>query len=334
MNSDIKTKTFERGGESEAAPVQPGQIALANASRFNEAYLSQPLSAYAVGWSDDGSLLGDLDFVAPPVLVPRRFEYRKADNSEEFLDEREDIRAIGAEFRRVEPTGEIVLGKTYNKGLTLRVDLDQVSGIESWRQMAVARLLRRLLRSELRRAISFLYNAASSTSAVWSGAAAEDPDSDLLNALESAADDSGLKPNRILFGDSAWAARSHSHRAQSTAGGFASATLSPEALAALLGVEQVRRCSQRRQGPGAGKVGFAENLVLLFSAYAHQSVEDPSNIKRFVTPCEDGSLYRVYEQALTSKITDITVEHYSNIVITSSPGIAALAISTQSEEGD
>ncbi len=329
MNSDIKKKTFDVSGETSAI-LQPGQIALANDSRFNEAYLSQPLTAYAVGWSDEGSLMGDLDFVAPPVLVPRRFEYRKADNNEEFLEESEDIRAIGAEFRRVEPSGEIILGKTYNKGLTLRVDLDQVSGIANWRQVAVARLLRRLFRAELRRAIALLYDASSNTPVIWSGAAGEDPDSDLISALQSAADSSGLKPNRVLFGDSAWAARSLSHRAQSTAGGFASATLSPEALAGLVGVEQVRRCTQRRQS-GAVKVGFAENLVLLFSAYAHQSVEDPSNIKRFVTPCEDGSLYRVYEQALTGKITDITVEHYSNIVITSSVGVGALVVSTEAE---
>ena len=110
MNSEIKKKPFDMSGETSAL-LQPGQIALANDSRFNEAYLSQPLTAYAVGWSDEGSLMGDLDFVAPPVLVPRRFEYRKADNNEEFLEEREDIRAIGAEFRRVEPSGEIILAR-------------------------------------------------------------------------------------------------------------------------------------------------------------------------------------------------------------------------------
>ena len=147
--------------------LQPGQITLANTSRFDEAYLSEPLTAYAVGWSDDGVLQADLDFVAPSVLVPRRFEYRKADNNDEFLEEKEDIRAIGADFRRVEPSGEIVLNKTYNKGLTMRVDLDQVSGILNWRQLTVAKLLRRLLRAELKRAITLLYDSATVTSVTW-----------------------------------------------------------------------------------------------------------------------------------------------------------------------
>ena len=308
--------------------LQPGQITLANTSRFDEAYLSEPLTAYAVGWSDDGVLQADLDFVAPSVLVPRRFEYRKADNNDEFLEEKEDIRAIGADFRRVEPSGEIVLNKTYNKGLTMRVDLDQVSGILNWRQLTVAKLLRRLLRAELKRAITLLYDSATVTSVTWSGASGEDPDMDLITALLGAANSSGVKPNRVFFGDSSWAARCLSLRAQSTAGGFASATMTPQMLAGLVGVDEIRVCTQRRQSTASTKAGFAENQVLLFSADSHLSTEDPSNIKRFVTPCQDGSLYRVYEQAVTSKITDITVEHYSNIVITSSPGIAVLAVST------
>ena len=324
--SGVRSGATSRLHRTTSEPLRPGQIAMANDSRFNETFLSEPLTAYALGWGENETLLADLDFAAPQVLVPRRFEYRKALNSEEFANEKEDIRAIGAEFRRVEPDGEIGLGKTLNKGLTLRIDLDQAEALPNWRQMAVARLLRRLLRAELNRAINLLYSSSVSETVSWQGASGEDPDADLLRVIQKSANQSGIHPNRILFGDSAWAARSLSHRAQSTAGGFASATLSPESLAPLLGMEGIHVCRGRYQSSGNNKSGFAENLILLYTAQTNQSPEDPSNIKRFVTPCPDGNLFRVYEQQITGKITDITVEHYSDIVITSSPGICSLVI--------
>ena len=91
-------------------------------------------------------------------------------------------------------------------------------------------------------------------------------------------------------------------------------------------MEGIHVCRGRYQSSGNNKSGFAENLILLYTAQTNQSPEDPSNIKRFVTPCPDGNLFRVYEQQITGKITDITVEHYSDIVITSSPGICSLVI--------
>ena len=56
-------------------------------------------------------------------------------------------------------------------------------------------------------------------------------------------------------------------------------------------------------------------------------MDDPSNTKRFWTPVEGGGKYRVYEQPISSKLTDLTVEHYSNVVVTSSAGLRTLTIS-------
>src|SRR5687768_2494222 len=85
--------------EMPANPVE-GQIYAANATLFNQTYLSQPLTAYAVGWRDNDQLVDLLNFIAPPVPTPRRFSFKKAVNAEAFLTESDDIRAINADFKR------------------------------------------------------------------------------------------------------------------------------------------------------------------------------------------------------------------------------------------
>ena len=45
--------------------LTPGQVALANESRFNAAFYSEPLTAYAVGWRDPNQLEETLDFLFP-----------------------------------------------------------------------------------------------------------------------------------------------------------------------------------------------------------------------------------------------------------------------------
>ena len=77
----------------------PGQLYLANEARFNSAFFSEPLTAYATGWKDPNNLEALLDFVAPPVQVGRRFEFKRADNAEAFYSDTDDLRAPGGEFK-------------------------------------------------------------------------------------------------------------------------------------------------------------------------------------------------------------------------------------------
>src|SRR5262249_53003161 len=134
----------------------PGRIFLPNESRFNSAFYSEPLTTYATGWRDPNNIEALLDFVAPPVQVGRRFEYKKADNAEAFLSETDDARSIGSDFKRVEYHSSSINEKTTNRGLTMRVDLDVAGEIPNWREIYTARLLQRILRNELRRAINTL----------------------------------------------------------------------------------------------------------------------------------------------------------------------------------
>ena len=83
------------------ADLAPGQVGLANASRFTEAFFSEPLTTFAVGFKDPADVMAELDFLAPRVPVSRRFEYAADVNAEEFYSESDDVRSIGSDFKKV-----------------------------------------------------------------------------------------------------------------------------------------------------------------------------------------------------------------------------------------
>ena len=305
----------------------PGQICLANEARFITAFYSEPLTTYSVGWRDPNNIEATLDFLFPPVQVGRRFEYKKADNAEAFYSDPDDIRSIGADFKRLEYRGTTMMDKTVNKGLTIRVDLDQVGGMPNWRELYTSRLLARLLRNELRRGITLVANAATGTAKTWDTTVGKDPDQDILTDLIACVDDSGVRPNRILFGDVAWNKRMISHRAQATAGGFASAGLAPAALAPFLGVDGVMVSRERYQTTATLKSKVTPDIVLEFFGMDGLTTDDASNTKRFWTSADGGQKYRVFEQQVSAKMVDISVEHYSNVLVTSTVGLRKLTIS-------
>lgn len=327
QNSVVRAfEPSERLGIDTGNPA-PGVVCLANEARFTAAFASEALTSYATSWRDNNDIEATLDFLFPPVQAPRRFEFKKAENSEAFLSESDDVRAIGADFKHVEYKGTSVLEKTLNKGLTMRVDLDQVAGLANWREIYTTRLLQRVLRNELRRAIAAASAAATNTAKTWDTTAGKDPDQDILNDLVLAVDDSGVRPNRIMFGDGAWTKRLLAHRAQATAGGYASADKTLQELAAWLGIERAYVSRERYQSSATAKSKVVTDIVLSFYAEDGLTPEDPSNTKRFWTPVEGGGKYRVYEQPVSSKLVDLTVEHYSNCVVTSTVGMRKLTIS-------
>lgn len=314
--------SLDRGASNE-----PGQMYMANEARYVEANFSEPLTTYAIGWRDPNNIEAALDFVAPRVQTTRRFEYAEFTNVEEFLSEGDDIRAIGGDFKRVEYTSKKTTSKTYNKGLTIRVDLDNVDGQPNWREIYTGRLMRRLLRNEYRRAVALLAavpTGGNATTPQWKPgetAASGDPDQDVATVIITFQDIAGVPPNRVLYDQLVWNYRRINHRAQNTAGGFASAGMSAEDVAGFLGVDSVYVSKERYQSLPTTKARFTSGILLVFLAEANQSPEDPSNIKRFTSPTIGGTPFRVYEQQINAKLVDITIEHYSNIVVTSTLGV-------------
>jgi hypothetical protein len=308
--------------------LQHGAVALANDSMFVEGNYSRPLTNFVVGWADNSDLMTELDMLAPPVQVPRRFSYKSATNAEEFLQESgdEDIREIGADFKVIKPyTSSEVEAAVINKGLTTKIDLDRVADQANWREVETSRLMGRLMRAELRRTLALINAAATNTAKTWNSSA--DPDQELMTEITAAADIHGIKLNRVYFGESAWTLRKSAFRAQNTAGGFASAGYTPEELASYLGVDRVFQSGSRYQSTASAKTQFGGSRVFLFNALDGASERDSSNSKRFWSPCVDGSMFRVYEQQVSAKVYHITVEHYSLPKITSTLGIRKLTIS-------
>jgi len=204
---------------------------------------------------------------------------------------------------------------------------NQVDEIPNWRELYTSRLLQRLLRNELRRGITAASAAASNTARTWDTTAGKDPDQDILTDLIAAVDDSGVRPNRIVFGDLAWNKRILAHRAQTSAGGYASAALTTDELAAFLGVDGIMISRERYQNTLTAKAKITPDIVLEFFGNDGMTPEDPSNFKRFWSGAEGGVKYRVYEQQVSAKLIDLTVEHYSNVIVTSTVGLRKLTIS-------
>lgn len=298
-------------------------IISANENKFKAGNYSEALTAFTVGWSDPEDIARLLDFIAPPVPVGRRFEFKRSDNAEAFFSESDDVRAIGAEFKRVSYTGETVNEKTINKGLTIRIDHDEVAG-NDWQERYVQMLLQRLLRNELRRAITALDTVAvAETDAVWSGSA--NPDGNIRKMLKSSADASGVRANRILFGEAAWDLRMTCLESQNSAVAFKAGSMAKDELANKFMLDGCEVMSSRYQSAAGTKAPIGGQCVYAFYAQNAISKDEPSNLKRFYTPMEEGTNFRVYcdEHA---KYTDLTVEHYSSIVAASSLGVRKLTV--------
>ncbi|MCX6994140.1 MAG: hypothetical protein NT011_13500 [Kiritimatiellaeota bacterium] len=300
-----------------------GVICLANEERFTAAFFSEPLSTYAIGWKDPENIQATLDGIAPPVEVPRRFEYKSAVNIEEFLSEVDDIRAIGSSFKKVEFTGTSVNQKTLNKGLTVTLDRDEL--VPGKEERTVIRLISRLNRNDLRRAVAALIASASNTGKTWDGTAGKDPDMDVKTDLETGATERGIGDNVIVYGATAWTKRLACLRAQNLAGQARSSTLSQDELAGFLGVDRIVQSKERYQSTKTAKAEVVGAYVLMYYASLLADQEDPSNIKQFWTPTESGR-FRVYREE-HAKTIDISVEHYSNIVLPSTLGLRKFTIS-------
>ena len=160
------------------------------------------------GWKDPNDLEATLNFFAPSTPVPRRFTYKEWTNIEEFLSDgaNDDLRAIGGEFPTVIYTGTETHARTDNRGLRIRVDVDEVAdpaarcagGVPAYQARVIEKLKRRILRNSLRRTIALLSAAAVNTAKTWDTTAGKDPDMDVISELVLAADGE-RHPSRIRW---------------------------------------------------------------------------------------------------------------------------------------
>lgn len=315
--------------------TKAGQIALANAAAFDGAFLSVPLMDYVAGPVGDLAALEQLlEAIAPGVQTSRKFEFRVNSKETGFLalEQDEDVRALGSEFKRLRAPGSSQVSKTLSKGLTYLLDQDEIEDEPMAEERAAARLKAILLRTEIIRATKALSDAATDKAVTWTpGTGASDPDADLLDAVIAGGDEAGLNPNRLLIGSTAWQKRLRYLRGQNTAGGFAGAGMTPEELARYLSIERAI-VSHERYNLAKSKTKaqiVSSDIALLYNAREGLGKDDPSNIKRFWSPMAGGqgewAVYR--REVATGALVEITVAHRSQIVVTADDGIRKLTVS-------
>lgn len=327
MKADLANIDAEPILVDKGSGYQAGQILFANDSRFLETYYSEPVTNFITGFVDNNDIAATLQFVAPVVRVGRRFEWKKANNAEEFYSETfDDERGVGSRFKRVEYTAQDMTDKTLNKGLTYIADLDNVTG-SNWQNEKAAKLTRRLLRNELRRALSALSDNCVNTAVTWDTTNGKNPDLDVKNELLASTTLTGIRPNRVIYGDTAFHKRSVAYEAQNNAGGYAAAALDTKQIASRLMVDEVLVSRERYQSNATTKSEIVGDKVIAFYAQDDVDTEDASHTKRFVTEADGGGLLRVFVQQMSSKLVSITVEHYSKIVVTFPQGIRQLTVS-------
>lgn len=313
--------------EDRGSDTPRGLIVASNDSRFSAANPVTELNNFATGVADRENLEAELNLVAPSVPCARRFSYRTADTAADFLTEGDDVRAIGSSFKRVQSTGGEAEGKTLNKGLTVCLDKDEmVAGDEErW----IARLTRRLYRNDLVRSYALLLAAATMGTKVWNGAAS--PDTDLAEQLALGGDSRGFDGNTVVLGGSAWLYRFIAYSAAGRTNGGPNALMTPQQLATLLQVDNVVVSKARKQSGANTKSRILGSYALTYHAEASPTKDDASNIKRFVTIGAGGRL-GVYREE-KAKTIELSVEHYSQIIITSTLGIRAITITQAAQQG-
>ena len=295
----------------------------ANASRFDQAHFSQPLTTYALGYRDPENLEDLLRLVTgTPIPVASKFEYVEFDNKDAFLVDSDDRRAIRGEFKRVELSSAKAVAKLENHGLTYRLDRDEIGeGDTMSEERAVGHLIQRVHRNSLYRALQMLDASAINTKKTWNGSA--DPDQQMEAELIASSDITGIRPSMVLMGETAASIRRTALRSQNNAGAYSNASYTPAQIGQYLGTS-VAVIRSRYQKTQASKSQMLGNKVLIYEKSDSTFLEDPSNIKRFI---KSGGI-KVYRNEVGPKFIDLTVEHYELTKMVSTLGVRSLTISS------
>ncbi|HSI08828.1 MAG TPA: hypothetical protein VK985_09555 [Rariglobus sp.] len=290
-----------------------GLICAANEARFTSGHYSEQMTGYTVGWKDPEKVDEVLQRLFPEVPVSRRFDFKKAKNAQAFLSELDDERPIGSPFKRVEYTGTSANEKTINKGLTVRIDHDQCEDLEAEKTLATERLMQRLARNELRRGIALL-EANDATDAVVFDETTN-PDGLVRAMLKASADVTGIRPNVVAFGETAFDLRLDAYEHPARENGASRADKTPEELARYFMVDHVEIVKARYQSTATAKAAIVPSTVYGYLAMPGIGKDDPSAVKRFTSKSRGGQRYGVYVVE-HEKYTDVSVEMYSNIIAT------------------
>jgi len=307
-----------------------GAATTANAELFGSAFFSEPMTNYAVGWSDPEGYDALIEFIAPNFPAPGElFQFREFDNSEEFLSDGtyDDLRAIKGDFKTVDYTEALASGRVLNRGLRIELDWDYIKNDPIWQQRYTGKLMARLKRNQARRAFALAVAAGTSAPLTFS-TGGPGPDEQLNGQVIASGDLMGINPNRMLMGLTAWLYRRDAYANATTStnqyAAAAALTRKFEDLAALLMLEG--RLDAGRYQNGTSKSEIVGANVLFFTGKAGVDQEDPTNFKLAWVNCQNGQRFAVYVRQLSVKKWEIVVEHYELLFCASTLGVQVCAI--------
>ncbi len=308
--------------------LQPGVVHVANDDRFTQGTYSQPLTTFAVGgWGNTGIERELALYTGQPIPVPRRFSYKVWANAEALRSETtDDVRAIGGDFKEVNLTSTEVNAKVVNRGLVMSLDKDEIADGVITEQMAVQYLTSRIKLNQLRRASALLIAAATNQARTWLSGT-RDADLDEVTEIHAYHTATGVYPNTVIYGKTAWLGRLTTMRALETAAGFASSSWNEAELAAFLGVDTVGRVNAAYQSASATKTVIGASIVLTHLLARSAMREDPSNLKYFWAPTESGGPVSAFRYEVGRKKVVVGVEHNELLAITYSGGIRTITVS-------
>jgi len=311
--------------------LQHGQICLANDALVSQATLQVELTTHGIGYADPmrNQLMDLLNFIAPRRVSGRNALVTQYNEHEPFevVDYKKVKREPLADFAGVQQrTSTKVSRLVPNRGLTIKLDRDQIAEKPNWQQMHTFWLIDLLTRASILEALAVYTAAAIADTFVWNSEA--DPDLDLQNVnVNVLAAATGFKANRALYGEAATLLRKIAYRSQDTAGAFQSAGLNDADLATAINVERARVNAERYNGAANAKNTFLGSKVLLFSAQDAESPEDNSNVVRHVANAMGGGDYAVHLTEVGVKSIFITVENYELIQLQHTSGMELITVS-------
>jgi len=323
----------------ESGDWQHGRITTANDELFGSTHLSEPMTAYATGWSDPEGYDALVEFIAPNFVAPGElFEHLAFNNAEEFLSDgaNDDLRAINADFKTVDYTQSKVQRRVNNRGLRIELDWDRIKGDPIWQQRYTGKLLSRLKRNQARRAVAMAIGSGVAVPLVWNAASTTLPDIELNNQRILSGDQSGIAPNRAVIGEPAWQARLTGLgliTGSASTNNYAAASMlnrSMEDVGAFLSMGLMM--DSGRYQAGAAKQSILGNRIIMLTGQSGVDAEDPTNFKLAWVACQNGSRYAVYIRQINVKKWEIVVEHYEVLFCASTLGVRVLTIANTSPQ--
>lgn len=319
------TPTFEM-------PERFGQVCLANDSLISQATFIQEVTTGGIGYADPNRnlLAGLRDYLAPRRSGGRNIQVTQYDETEPFeiVDYKKVKREPQAEFAAIKQRTSTKVARVIpNRGLSVKLDKDQLKEKPNWQQMHTNWLIDLLLRASILEILALYTASALADAWVWDVNA--NPDLDVRNTnINALAPVTGFYANRGLMGDAATLQRQVAYESQNNAGAYARASMmTDEQIATAMGLDRLRTNAERYQSATGTKQTFLGKRLLLYTAVDQESPEDTSNVVRHVADASyGGGEYAVYITEPGVKTVLLTVENYELPVVQHTSGMQLITI--------